>query len=529
MSARLVLAPQRAVVGSKMAARWATWWCRPRAAPLTAWLVVASVAVGGAAVGPAAVSAQTPPLPEASTPVVTNNAVAPDLVGTGLVAQVQVGAAYADHPLVAAVTQRGWLQADERLQCLNAHWPADRAWAAVDAIGAARLQHNAGDRYLLLGIAARLQIGPSGALQPDDVRTEQLDARAALLLGWAKALAQPSARWRQRSDRASHAGALQLLERARTLSPNVQAAQLAYALAAAESSVPACAQAIAVLAAARHSGDQSVRLAVAERADLLIRTWLAPVQKSCDPKQLQTVAAHIQLPPPLPETEQPARTRPPPVHPAQALAGDAWVTAAPFFRGWLDDPVVRSLVMRTPLHEMMLFEVLQADVTGDRTLAVINAALHGRRTGVWPLADLVWRAVVRAQGLAQADADQQSRLKVSELTPMQAVVLGYSVALAPGARPLAAGSGRAGQATAAELFAAARGNLPLGARLGPLVALAHRVDVERVADRCQAARRAEALRVTVVKTDLPAAAIAALRETLVAVEGLCPADAPPQL
>ncbi|MBM4345622.1 MAG: hypothetical protein FJ100_19800, partial [Deltaproteobacteria bacterium] len=230
----------------------------------------------------------------------------------------------------------------------------------------------------------------------------------------------------------------------------------------------------------------------------------------------------IQLPPPLAEEPGPARERPPPPD----RAGDAQaalVVAAPFFRGYLSDPVVRALVGRTPLFEALLVEVLAADAQGDRTIAVLNAALHGRRTGAWNLADLAWRAVVRAQGLGEADPDQQQRLTVAELKPVQALALAYGLMIGQGARPTHAHSRLAAQADVETLLAAAKGAMPIDAKLGTLVALGWLVDGDRGRDPCRAARRAEALRVTVAKADLPAAAAVAFIEGLRVVEAACPA------
>lgn len=444
---------------------------------------------------------------------------------TALAANLRLIDAYANHPQVWQVYQRGWLSADDRMQLLRGPLPVDRAWAALDAIGPRRMRQHAVERYLLVGVAGYVQMGPSGALRPDDLRTEEADGRAALLLGWAKALAGDAADWSGRSAVLKNAGAVQLLEIAAAKLPGEQAAHLALAIARAQTGgANECALAQAVLTAARQGGQAAVRLAAAERADAVARTWLGAREKNCTSAAWRALSKPIQLPAPAAEDSEEIRSRPPQVpKPEGSDTGEeAFVTAAPIFRGWLDDPTVRTLVLRSPLHEALLAEVLAGDATGDRTIAVLNAGLHGRRTGAWNVADLAWRAVLSVRGLASADEGQQARIKVNDLTPVQAQVLGYAYALAGSGRHMAPGNGRALEATPLELFEAARGALPVAAKLGPALALGHLVDLDRQRDKCKAARRAEALRVTVAKTDLPAAAKQALREALLAVELTCP-------
>lgn len=445
---------------------------------------------------------------------------------TRLVERAQIAGAYADHPLVAAIAGRGWLLAEDRQAILAPDLPVDRAWAAVDALGGDRARAHGAVRYLLLGVAARLSPQVSAGPAADSVRTSQLDARAALMLGWAKLLADPIGAARRRDERAIASGSLELLSRARAGMPHDQAANLAWALAEAAASEPNCADALALLQAARRPGQRAVRLAAAERADAAARAWVAGAGKDCASAAWQAMSAPIQLPPPVAEAVDPPRTRPPP--PGRAGDPDALlVVGAPFFRGYVGDPVVRTLLGRAALYEAQLVEALTGDPNGDRTLAVLNAALHGRRTGAWNLADLAWRAVIRAQGLAEADPEQQRRLKVAELKPVQALVLAYSLAIGQGARPTVPDSPLAIQASVETLFAATKGALPLDAKLGPLVALGWLVDSDRGGDLCKTARRAEALRVTVGKTELPAPAAAAFVEGLMAVEAGCPAKPAP--
>ena len=444
---------------------------------------------------------------------------------TVLVASLGVAAVYADHPLVAEVASRRWLSVEQRATLLYTDLAIDRAWAVVDAIGAAGVAQHAQDRAMLLAVAARAQVGPSGAIAVADVRTSQLDARGALLFGWVRALVGDRAALLRTSERLQDAGALQLLALAQRLQPNWQATQLALAVVqAAAVQRPQCGHAAAVQRAARHAGSHAVRLAVAENADRMARGWVAQAGGPCATADQAELRRPIALPPPPPESEVVRNQRPPPPPDrGEAPPGDAFVAAAPVFRGWLDDPAVRKLVLRTPLDEPTLFALLQQDPSGDRTLAAINAAYHARRTGAFNLGDLTWRAVVRAQGLAEVDPAQQARLKLVELKPQQAMVLAYGLVLGSGARAVAPGTGLALQATVAELVAAARGGLPLDAKLGPVLALAHFVDSEPVP--CKAARRAEALRVTLAKTDLPMAAQQALLGPLRTVEQACPAAA----
>lgn len=443
---------------------------------------------------------------------------------TAVVAGLAVAAVYADHPLVAEVASRGWLSLEQRATVLYSELPIDRAWAVVDAVGAEGVRRHAQDRALLLAVAAKGQVGPSGAVGVQDVRTDQLDARSALLLGWVRALASDRATLRQTSDRLAQAGALQLLQLAAKLRPDWQAAALAAAVVeVAASAQPNCGQLAAVLRAARNGEGHAVRLAVAENADRIARTWLAKAAQACPAATVPALQGRIALPAPPPETAPPAHGQRPPPPPDRGAAppGDAFVAAAPVFRGWMHDPTVRKMVLRTPLDDPTLFAALQQDPTADIALATINAAYHARRTGAFNLADLTWRAVVRAQGLAEAPEEQQNRLKLSELTPQQALILGYGLALGSGARQTGTGAPLALQATASALFQHARGGLPLDAKLGPVLMLGHLID--REPDKCAAARRAEALRVIVAKTDLPLAARSALTDVLLVFEKACPA------
>ena len=159
----------------------------------------------------------------------------------------------------------------------------------------------------------------------------------------------------------------------------------------------------------------------------------------------------------------------------------------------------------------------------DTAVAALNASLHNRRIGVMTNADVAWWAVLRSLGLSEADKDQQNRLTVAELSGVQALTLGYGYALGGRNTELSRGTGLAKDTPPRELLEYARTRLPMDALLGPLMAQAHLIDLDRQTDRCKAARRAEALRAAIGHGSLPDAAKQAMTEALVAVEKACPA------
>ena len=63
--------------------------------------------------------------------------------------------------------------------------------------------------------------------------------------------------------------------------------------------------------------------------------------------------------------------------------------------------------------------------------------------------------------------------------------------------------------------------LPANAVLGPVMALAHVIDLERMSGLCQAAGKVDALRFAINKATLPEAARTPLLEALATVDGQC--------
>lgn len=443
---------------------------------------------------------------------------------TGLVAGWQPWRAYREHPLVAQIRDQGLLQLHDRERLLRDELPADRALAALDSLGAAAMARHAVERYLLVGIAGRLAVGPSGSARIDNLLTTEASARHALLLGWARALrdAGQPAKLMVYSAKLQSAGAVQLLELASKKAPNWQVAVVAAALARAEADPRPgpCQHAKDLDKAMRFAGQEALRLDAAEGVQTLALALVAPPEARCGPELTVRLKKPLQLPPP--KAEQLPATQRAPAGDGHVF-GDAFATAAPVFRGWLSDPLVKKLALRTPLDDVALAETLKTSANGDAAVAALNASLHNRRIGVMTNADVAWWAVLRSLGLSDADKDQQNRLKLSDLSGVQALALGYGYALGGRNTELSRGTGLAKDAPPRELLEYARTRLPMDALLGPLMAQAHLVDLERQKDRCQAARRAEALAAAIAQGSLPAAAKLAMTEALVAVQKACPA------
>lgn len=467
---------------------------------------------------------QTDELPKEATETAAN---AP-LPGA-LVAHWQPWQAYREHPLVADVRSQGLVRLEDRERMLRDELPADRALAAIDAVGPAALRRHAVERFLLIGITGRLTVGPSGSLRVENVRTAEASARHALLLGWARALvyAGEPARLLATSDRLQHAGAVQLLDLAAKKAPGWQVAVVAAALARAEAEqqLGPCHLAKNLDKAMRFSGKEALRLDAAERVQSLVRGLVSGANARCGPELTARVLAPIQLPPAKPDA--PANTGRAPRSDGH-LFGEAFAAAAPIFPGWLDQPLVKRLALRTPLDDVALAELIRQDKTGDAVVAALNASLHNRRIGVLANADVAWWAVLRSLGLSDADRDQQGRVKLSDLSAVQALALGYGYAIGNRNTELSRGPGLARDTPPKELLEYARSRLPMDALLGPLMAQAHAVDLERRSDPCKAARRAEALRAAIGHGALPAPAKQAMSDTLQSVEKACTAPAAPQ-
>jgi hypothetical protein len=445
-----------------------------------------------------------------------------------LTARVQLHEAYLDNPLVDEIRGAGYLTVVQREKVLDKKLPSDRALAAVDAMGSEGARNNAVDRFVTLGLQARLTLGLSGALKKRDVGVADLDARQALVLGWVRALSagNDATVLTRKGKTLEQAGAVQLLEQAVKQGPEQQAAQVALAVARAAADPnpkTACQHAIALQKAARTGGSASIRLAAAERVVALAEA----LQKSCKPEELASFQKPVQLPPPLPEPPSgPVGNRPPQSTGLRASAhpfGLAFVVTAPVFSGWLSDPVVTRLAARTRLDEVMFEDVLKRDVTGDLAVAVLNASALMQRIDLDDNAEVAWLGVVRRHGLLDAPLDKQKALKIQQLTGPEAMALGYAYALnGRGLKPPVPGDS-ALSATPQQLFAQAKAMVPVGAVLGPLMWTAHLIDMDRATDLCAPMKRVDALRFVVNKGTLPEAARQALLQALATVEAQCQA------
>ncbi len=522
-SAGLELAVQQLTAARR--AKGLLWPLRANAGRRWPWrgrLALLWAAAGG--LGSAQGFAQAPaaPVPIAEAPTAVTASLDPE--PAGLVAAWQPWRAYQEHPLVAQIRDQGLLQVHDRERLLRDDLPADRALAALDSLGGAAMTRHAVERYLLVGIAGRLAVGPSGSARIDNLQTSEASARHSLLLGWARALrdAGQPAKLLVHSDKLQSAGAVQLLELAAKKAPTWQVATVAAALARAEADPRpgACQLAKNLDKAMRFSGQEALRLAAAERVQGLALALATAPAARCGPELAQKVSKPIQLPPAKAEAA-PKSGRAPAGD--GHVFGDAFATAAPVFRGWLSDPLVKKLAMRTPLDDVALAEAIKTSANGDTAVAALNASLHNRRIGVMTNADVAWWAVLRSLGLSEADKDQQNRLTVAELSGVQALTLGYGYALGGRNTELSRGTGLAKDTPPRELLEYARTRLPMDALLGPLMAQAHLIDLDRQTDRCKAARRAEALRAAIGHGSLPDAAKQAMTEALVAVEKACPA------
>lgn len=450
-----------------------------------------------------------------------------------LTARAQLHEAYTDHPLVAEVRAAGYLTVVSRERALSRALPSDRALAVIDAVGAEGVARNAVDRFVTQAIQARLTIGPSGALKPQDIGLEDIvDARQALLLGWTRALAAGKDRTvlTRKANRLDQSGAIQLLEKAVELAPAAQASRLALAIAQlAAETVPRkqCERALGVLKAAREGGNEPVRLATAERAATLV----APLTKACKPAELAAFSAPIQLAPPVAEeplappaermAAPPAGLHGPGAHPF----GVAFVITAPVFPSFLHaHQTIQRVAQRTRLDEVLLLDVLKTDPTGDIAIATLNASALMQRISVDDNADIAWATVGRRHGLLDAPKEKQKALKIKDLTGPEAMLLGYAYALKGQGLAVPPPPGdQAMTANPAQLFEHGKGLLPANAALGPIMAQAHTIDLERQSHLCLPLQRVDALRFVVGRSTLPEGARQALQQALATVEAQCKA------
>jgi hypothetical protein len=448
-----------------------------------------------------------------------------------LVLRAGLHEAYADHPLVAEVARVHFLTFETRDRLLQSATPSDRALAVVDAMGAGAAANDM-DRFVTQAIQAKAVIGPSGALKKSMLGLDVLDARAALALGWTRALvhAGDPAKLARTGNKIDDAGAIALLQRAVALAPDAQAPKVALALALAaagdKDTKKHCKLAVDLLTAARAGGKEPLRLATAEK----VATLAGPHAKACKGKELEAFQGAIQLPPPVAEAPvepvgRPTSGRPlasAPAHPFR----DAFVVTAPVFRGWVQDQAVQKVLLPGGrLDEVQVAEALKLDPTGDRAIVLLNTSLLSMRVAQEDNADIAWWAIARGHGLQDAP-DKQKLLKVTDLTPAEAMVYGYARAAAS---LFAAGpaDGTARLASPQELFAYGKGKLPANALVGPVMQLAHFIDLDRAVDPCKARTRADGLRFVVQKSNLPAAAQAPLLQALDTVAADCPQAAAP--
>lgn len=450
---------------------------------------------------------------------------APSTPGGPLTVRAQLHEAYVDMPLVEEVRNAGYMTVVQRERVLDKRFPADRALAVIDAVGIEGARRNSVDRFVTLGLQARLTLGPSGALKKHDVGIGNLEPRQALVLGWIRALiaGDDRAQLLRRGQSLEKAGAIQLLEQAVKLAPDQQAPRVALALATAAAqpeAKKACQNAVSLQKAARDGGKESIRLASAERVVQLA----LPLQKTCRPGDVAAFQVPVQLPPPLAEPGGRAMNR------AEAMANGAqpqqvsvaFVVLAPVFGGWLADAAVAKVAGRTRIDEAMVEDVLKRDPTGDLAVALVNAAVLMQRISADDAAEVVWLALVRRHGLGEAALDKQKALKIQQLTGPEAMTLGYAFAMAGhGLKARSPGSDAALTATPQQLFAFGRSLLPASALLGPVMAMAHLIDLDRAGDLCAPMKRVDALRFVINKANLPDGPRRALLQALATVEGQC--------
>lgn len=451
---------------------------------------------------------------------------APALTGALRLTDVHVGEAYTDHPLVRSVKNQGYLELLDRDKVLDKRFSADRAWGLVDALGAEAVTRHAVDGFVTQGVVARLSIGQSGALQARDIRVDQLDARQALVLGWLRALAagEDSKRLLKRSAKVQEAGALQLLEVAAKLAPEVQAAQLAHLLVLAatrQNRDQSCKDAAALAKAARDGGRESVRLAAAERVDALAKV----LGKGCAKGELTAYAGPISLAPPL--SEAPVAGARAPVKAAISMLsapGEPFVAVAPVFKGWLGDAGVKAVASGTRLDQTLLDEAMKRDNTGDTAVALLNATYLLGHQPVEAIVQIAWATMAMRHGFV-ANLDGVV-MGLAQLTPQEAMVLGYSRTLQPISAHAPDDPSNARPISASALLAAAKGKLPSAAALGPILALGHQIDVDRTIDPCKPVDLADALRGVVQRSSLPEVSKTALGQALDMVQAPCKTAAP---
>ena len=444
--------------------------------------------------------------------------------------------AYDEHPVVREVRSGKLLGLLARERALNDTMPLDRAVAVVDAVGPAGAKKSGLGDEIARALRARHAIGPSGALLGKPMPVAELTGREALILGWARALndANDAKALRRKAGTIAGAGALELLELAESKEPTAQAPALAVALVRASlaprKGKAACSAWLAVQTAARDGRKASVRLAVAEGAIAAV----SPLAMACAKGARAQFQVAPRLPAPAPEIEPTASTgRRGPQRPTRSAGiyqkGTAWTVMAPFFKGYLQDPAIATVARGQRLDELVVAAMLARDPSGDLSIALINASVLLRRVDFDDNLDMVWMGIVRRHGLLDADDTKRRALPMSALTATEAMALAYGKAIAgetsgpapAGAAPSNDASQPAWGATPRALFAWARQRVPGNASLGPIIALAHEVDVDREINACAAAKRPEALGFVINKSSLPMPARAVLAEAMNSVQAGC--------
>lgn len=420
-------------------------------------------------------------------------------------------AAYAEHPTVAKVKATGYLTVLDRERALSERTPMDRSLAIVDAVGAKNAARFKVDDAMARALRARYSLGPSGALLDKKIPYTAMSARAALTLGWLRALAVKKTKQLGATGTSIRdASALQLLQHAAAKAPAAQAPQLALALlkATLAGKRGKCAAWKTVQAAARNGGKESVALAAAEGAAKAVRK----LARKCGKKERGMYSRPISLPAQAAESAPPPQTgRSQAGRPTQRSGdvyrkGVAFTAVAPVFKGYMEVPLVRDIIRRVRLDQVKLYEVMKADQTGDTSVAVLNATLWSRRLPPDRIADVAWQAVLRGRNLL-SNKGAAAALPISKLSPVEAMVLGYArVAAGWGLeRPELPGDPPAENALPRQLFRHGRGKLPMTATLGPIMAMLHTVDLQRQGHLCRAAKRADSVAFVTKKSALPEA------------------------
>jgi hypothetical protein len=442
-----------------------------------------------------------------------------------------VHAAYAEHPLVGAVAARGYLTVVERERVLSERFPADRAWAVLDAAGQQGVRRHDVDGAMVRALRGKHTVGPSGAGLKQTVPATTLTAREAFALGWLRRLRHhgDSAALAATAGSIRGAGARQLLAHAVGRAPGVQAYRVALAdvdVTLARSRSATCDALRAFDREARAAGDEAVRVGAIDALRATRKRQLG----RCDHALRRQWGRPISLPAPRPEASAtragPDTTRRGRRDATRPASDDGPVVfAAPFFKGYLDRKLVRELAARRQLHADWLAPALTRDSSGDEAIAALNAALLGGRSTAEALAGVAWQAVLRRY---EVGADAAASVRVDQLGAVEAATLAYARAAAgmdgpPGPQqPASAPAITAGPDT---LFARARGKLPTRGHLAPVLEQLWLVERDRRVEACLGAKRAEALAFVVGRGQLPEAAARALGEALSTVQAACPSAA----